>query len=85
MQWNSLQVALVTSVITSVFPSVFEIIGMMEKYHPRLTLRWQLARILVLYLLNLYTLVVALYWKIRERVSVSTRSSSRSTGRFSSG
>ena len=63
--------ALVTSVITSVFPSVFEIIGMMEKYHPRLTLRWQLARILVLYLLNLYTLVVALYWKIRERVSVA--------------
>ena len=64
-----------TSVITSVFPSVFEIIGLMERYHPRMTLRWQLARILVLYLLNLYTLIVAIYWKISERVSHVQRTS----------
>ncbi|XP_064649302.1 trichohyalin-like isoform X2 [Lineus longissimus] len=47
-----------------IFPSLFELIGMMEQYHPRINLRWQLVRILVLYLMNLYTLVFALYVKI---------------------
>lgn len=56
------------SLITALFPSIFEILGMIEKYHPRINLRWSLARILVLYLLNLYTLIVALYWKIVNKV-----------------
>ena len=56
------------SLITVVFPSIFDVIGLMEKYHPRINLRWQLARILVLYLLNLYTLFMALYWKIQSKV-----------------
>ncbi|KAK2141587.1 hypothetical protein LSH36_1073g00007 [Paralvinella palmiformis] len=51
------------SLITALYPSIFDLIGLMEKYHPRINLRWQLARILVLYLLNLYTLIIALYHK----------------------
>ncbi|KFM76161.1 Transmembrane channel-like protein 3, partial [Stegodyphus mimosarum] len=39
-------------------------IGIAEKYHPRVQLRWQLARILLLYLLNLYTLIFALFAKV---------------------
>lgn len=56
------------SLITALYPSLFDLIGMMEKYHPRVNLRWQLARITVLYLLNLYTLMFALYWKITDQV-----------------
>ncbi|XP_013416134.1 transmembrane channel-like protein 3 [Lingula anatina] len=62
--WEANEVAIVMSLITLLFPSLFELIGMMEKYHPRVNLRWQLARILVLYLLNLYTLCFALFHKI---------------------
>ncbi|CAD5115815.1 DgyrCDS4755 [Dimorphilus gyrociliatus] len=62
--WQQNEVSIVMSLITALFPSIFEILGMIEKYHPRINLRWSLARILVLYLLNLYTLTVALYGKI---------------------
>ena len=57
------------SLITAIFPSIFDLIGLMEKYHPRVNLRWQLARILLLYFLNLYTLLIALYGKILDLVS----------------
>ena len=65
------QVSIVMSLITAIFPSIFDLIGLMEKYHPRINLRWQLARILVLYLLNLYTLFMALYWKIQSKVMLN--------------
>ncbi len=38
------QVTIVMSLITALFPSIFEIIGIIERYHPRSSLRLQLAR-----------------------------------------
>ncbi|CAL1277667.1 unnamed protein product [Larinioides sclopetarius] len=58
------EVTLVVSFISILFPNLFDMIGMAEKYHPRVQLRWQLARILLLYLLNLYTLIFALFAKV---------------------
>ncbi|GFY45241.1 transmembrane channel-like protein 3, partial [Trichonephila inaurata madagascariensis] len=58
------RVTLVVSFISLLFPNLFDMIGMAEKYHPRVQLRWQLARILLLYLLNLYTLIFALFAKV---------------------
>ncbi|GFQ75519.1 transmembrane channel-like protein 3, partial [Trichonephila clavata] len=58
------EVTLVVSFISLLFPNLFDMIGMAEKYHPRVQLRWQLARILLLYLLNLYTLIFALFAKV---------------------
>ena len=40
----------------------------MEKYHPRKQLRWQLARIMILNMLNLYTLILALFGKVNTMV-----------------
>lgn len=42
----------------------FEVLGLLERYHPRRQLRMQLARIMVLNLLNLYALIFALFVKI---------------------
>ncbi|XP_035217133.1 transmembrane channel-like protein 1 isoform X2 [Stegodyphus dumicola] len=58
------EVTLVVSFISLLFPNLFDMIGIAEKYHPRVQLRWQLARILLLYLLNLYTLIFALFAKV---------------------
>ncbi|XP_054713583.1 LOW QUALITY PROTEIN: transmembrane channel-like protein [Uloborus diversus] len=63
------EVTLVVSFISILFPNLFDMIGMAEKYHPRVQLRWQLARILLLYLLNLYTLIFALFAKVYKTVS----------------
>lgn len=43
---------------------MFELLGLMEYYHPRMQLRLQLARIMILNLLNLYSLIWALFGKI---------------------
>ncbi|KAH9378528.1 hypothetical protein HPB48_015022 [Haemaphysalis longicornis] len=59
------EVTLVVSMISIVYPNLFDVIGMMENYHPRIQLRWQLARILILYLLNLYTLIFAQFRKVK--------------------
>uniref|UniRef100_S4R725 Transmembrane channel-like protein n=1 Tax=Petromyzon marinus TaxID=7757 RepID=S4R725_PETMA len=58
------QVSVVVSLITMLAPSAFEIIATLEQYHPRTTLRFQLARVLVLYLGNLYSLIIALLDKV---------------------
>ena len=42
--WRHNEITLVMSLITTIFPNIFELIGMLEKYHPRRQLRWQLAR-----------------------------------------
>lgn len=44
----------------------FENLGLLEYYHPRQQLRIQLARIMVLNLLNLYSLIFALFDKIHD-------------------
>lgn len=45
---------------------LFELLGLMEYYHPRMQLRLQLARIMILNLLNLYSLIWALFGKIGQ-------------------
>lgn len=58
------QITLVLSSISFFFPMFFEALGLIEYYHPRQTLRIQLARIMVLNLLNLYSLIWALFKNI---------------------
>jgi len=62
--WQQNEISVVMSLATSLFPILFDLIAKIEDYHPRVALRWSLGRILVLYLLNLYTLYIALYQKI---------------------
>ncbi|XP_070532227.1 transmembrane channel-like protein 1 isoform X2 [Ptychodera flava] len=64
--WETNEVSIVVTLITLICPSVFEIIGAMEGYHPRVTLQWQLARIMVLYMGNLYTLIIALLGRVSD-------------------
>lgn len=61
---ESNEISLVLSLVTAFFPMLFDLIAAMEDYHPRVALQWSLRRIMVLYLLNLYTLFIALYQKI---------------------
>uniref|UniRef100_A0A336LRN1 CSON002176 protein n=1 Tax=Culicoides sonorensis TaxID=179676 RepID=A0A336LRN1_CULSO len=58
------EITLVLSAISFFFPMFFESLGILEYYHPRKQLRIQLARIMVLNLLNLYSLIFALFDKI---------------------
>ncbi|XP_015185067.1 PREDICTED: transmembrane channel-like protein 2 [Polistes dominula] len=62
--WTQNEITLVMSLISYIFPIIFEVLGLLENYHPRKQLRVQLARIMVLHLLNLYTLIFALFSKI---------------------
>lgn len=62
--WARNEITMVMSFISIVFPMLFEILGLLEYYHPRMQLRLQLARIMILNLLNLYSLIWALFGKI---------------------
>ncbi|OXA56807.1 Transmembrane channel-like protein 3 [Folsomia candida] len=64
--WRQNEITLALSLITTIFPNIFELIGLLENYHPRKQLRWQLARIMVLNFLNLYTLIFALFGKVAK-------------------
>lgn len=64
--WERNEVSAVMSLATSLFPILFDVIAGLEDYHPRVALQWSLYRILTLYLLNLYTLYIALYNKIQD-------------------
>lgn len=63
--WRRNEITLVLSTISFFFPMFFEALGLIEYYHPRQQLRIQLARIMVLNLLNLYSLIFALFDKIK--------------------
>lgn len=43
---------------------IFDLIGRLENYHPRTTHRAHLTRVLVLYVLNYMTLIIALFEKL---------------------
>ncbi|XP_078041033.1 transmembrane channel-like protein [Augochlora pura] len=62
--WRQNEVTVVMTLISYVFPIFFEILGLLENYHPRKQLRVQLARIMLLNLLNLYALIFAVFSKI---------------------
>lgn len=64
--WRRNEITVVMSAISFLFPMLFELLGLMEYYHPRMQLRLQLARIMILNLLNLYSLILALFGKIEE-------------------
>lgn len=46
-----------------------QLIGRLQDHHPRKHLQWQLARIMALNLLILYTLIFALFGKVNDMVS----------------
>uniref|UniRef100_UPI00398F7139 transmembrane channel-like protein 3 n=1 Tax=Pristiophorus japonicus TaxID=55135 RepID=UPI00398F7139 len=75
--WEKNEVSVVVSLITMIAPSVFELVAQLEMLHPRTTLRFQLARVLVLYLGNLYSLIIALLDKVN---SMSMVDNSNDTG-----
>uniref|UniRef100_A0A3Q1JS30 Transmembrane channel-like protein n=1 Tax=Anabas testudineus TaxID=64144 RepID=A0A3Q1JS30_ANATE len=68
-------VSVVVSLITMIAPSAFELVAQLEMYHPRTSLRFQLARVLVLYLGNLYSLIIALLDKVNSMSSAVPLSS----------
>ncbi|XP_018620520.1 transmembrane channel-like protein 3 [Scleropages formosus] len=69
--WEKNEVSVVVSLITMIAPSAFELVAQLEMYHPRTCLRFQLARVLVLYLGNLYSLIIALLDKVNSMNSAS--------------
>ncbi len=62
------QVEIVMSLLGLVCPPLFEVIGELEDYHPRIALKWQLARIFALFLGNLYTFLFALFDEVNAKV-----------------
>lgn len=64
--WRQNEITVIMSLINYIFPIFFEILGILENYHPRKQLRLQLARIMVLNLLNQYSLIFALFSKIDD-------------------
>jgi len=45
--WRKYEITVVMTLIGTFFPIVFEVLGVLESYHPRTTLRIQLARYLL--------------------------------------
>ncbi|KAL6263490.1 hypothetical protein P5V15_006281 [Pogonomyrmex californicus] len=64
--WRQNEITIVMSLIMYMFPIFFECLGFLENYHPRKQLQLQLMRIMLLNLLNLYTLIFALTRKINS-------------------
>ncbi|GAA6109836.1 transmembrane channel-like protein 1 [Tachysurus ichikawai] len=65
--WERNEVNAVMSLLTTFCPMFFEAIALIENYHPRISLHWQLARIFALYVGNLYSFVIA----IIEQINIS--------------
>ncbi|KAK6294229.1 hypothetical protein J4Q44_G00350590 [Coregonus suidteri] len=82
--WEKNEVSVVVSLITMIAPSAFELVAQLEMYHPRTSLRFQLARVLVLYLGNLYSLIIALLDKVNS-MSLASAAAAVSGGLCGSG
>uniref|UniRef100_A0A1A9ZKJ4 TMC domain-containing protein n=1 Tax=Glossina pallidipes TaxID=7398 RepID=A0A1A9ZKJ4_GLOPL len=66
--WLSRNAVNVTMTLLSFFlPMIFEALGLFENWHPRQQLRLQLARIMILNLLNLYSLMFSFIYKINSK------------------
>ncbi|XP_004447761.2 transmembrane channel-like protein 3 [Dasypus novemcinctus] len=78
--WEKNEVSVVVSLVTMLAPSVFDLIAALEMYHPRTTLRFQLGRVLVLYLGNLYSLIIALLDKVNS-ISTAEAATKNNTSR----
>ncbi|KAM9447115.1 transmembrane channel-like protein 1 [Clarias gariepinus] len=65
--WERNEVNIVMSLLTTFIPMLFDAIGIWEDYHPRITLRLQLARVFTLYVGNLYSFIIA----IIDQISIS--------------
>ncbi|XP_028269449.1 transmembrane channel-like protein 2-B isoform X1 [Parambassis ranga] len=62
------EVEIVMSLLGLVCPPLFETIAELEKYHPRIALKWQLGRIFALFLGNLYTFLFALFDEVTAKL-----------------
>uniref|UniRef100_A0A8C2BGI2 Transmembrane channel-like protein n=1 Tax=Cyprinus carpio TaxID=7962 RepID=A0A8C2BGI2_CYPCA len=62
------EVEIVMSLLGLVCPPLFEVIAELEDYHPRIALKWQLARIFALFLGNLYTFLFALFDEVNSKL-----------------
>ncbi|CAH3109971.1 unnamed protein product [Porites lobata] len=60
------EISLAITGMNAVCPVFFKLIAMIEKYHPRVALYWELTRIMFLYLGNMYVLVISLLNKINK-------------------
>ncbi|KAK6627305.1 hypothetical protein RUM44_009782 [Polyplax serrata] len=83
--WRQNETTVSVSIISLLFPFCFELLGLLEAYHPRKSLRIQLARIMVLNLLNLYTLIFSQFWKISDMTVELQNLKNNYTSSFSSG
>ena len=45
------------SIISIIYPDILELIGQMERFHPRVALRWHMGRVFLLYFGNLAILM----------------------------
>lgn len=63
------EITIVMSLITTVVPNLFDVVSLLEDHHPRKAMRWMLARIMVLNLLSLYTLIFALFGKTETMIT----------------
>ncbi|XP_075924226.1 transmembrane channel-like protein 1 [Petromyzon marinus] len=66
--WERNEVNVVMSLLSMFCPALFDMIGELENYHPRIALRWQLARIFALFMGNLYTFIIALMDEINNKL-----------------
>uniref|UniRef100_F7BR96 Transmembrane channel-like protein n=1 Tax=Xenopus tropicalis TaxID=8364 RepID=F7BR96_XENTR len=63
------EIEIVMSLLSMFCPPLFETIAVMEDYHPRYALKWQLGRIFALFLGNLYTFLLALIDDVNSKLA----------------